>query len=463
MLLFLLLPHNSQGIDGCKDYDFWKCGDVCTSYYSECLCGKETLKYSDSRWCCGSQCTKGSCLRWKDGFKGIEYNCAKWSPAACTTGVVLNLTQACSNTCNEYLQDDYRNYKSPRSHISACKAPNTCVKEGEGNTNKRDNFKQTICMGDSSCDGELAWCKEEKRKSERCPEQFTRSRCLPTLGGGKNKKTHANGIPGQCYDKEKKNDGKIYQCFDRTDEIPFDREGSSAYKQNIDFKQLKSCTYFFYPGLKCGRERSSCLKFSYWCNDKRNPEECPLLGAGILTNDKRVCEKTSLWREQQCEDPYHIRCRAGNSGQCVEKQYWGVEGAKDDTIHGEDVATCKDGSDLYRPIGKEAGHHPLPSGHRADEDIVKAEESDDPNDYSGEGQQDSVDYYEDEEYEEYEDYEYYEEYDEYEEKKYDEYEYDDNQANEIYDFNKAAVSIWKTKPLKDIQYNRNFKGTEAEE
>ena len=119
----------------------------------------------------------------------------------------------------------------------------------------------------------------------------------------------------------------------------------------------------------------------------------------------------------------------------MEKQYWGVEGAKDDTIHGEDVATCKDGSDLYRPIGKEAGHHPFPSGHRADEDSVEAEESDDPNDYSGEGQQDSVDYYEDEEYEEYEDYEYYEEYDEYEEKKYDEYEYDDNQANEIYDFN----------------------------
>ena len=25
------------------------------------------------------------------------------------------------------------------------------------------------------------------------------------------------------------------------------------------------------------------------------------------------------------------------------------------------------------------------------------------------------------------------------------------------------MNIWKTKPLKDIHYNRNFKGTEAEE
>ena len=38
-----------------------------------------------------------------------------------------------------------------------------------------------------------------------------------------------------------------------------------------------------------------------------------------------------------------IRCQAGNSGQCVEKEYWGVEGGDD---------SCSDGSDLYRPIKK---------------------------------------------------------------------------------------------------------------
>ena len=42
-----------------------------------------------------------------------------------------------------------------------------------------------------------------------------------------------------------------------------------------------------------------------------------------------------------------IRCKGGNSGQCVEKQFWGVEGAKDPW---GGVASCRDGSDLYRPI-----------------------------------------------------------------------------------------------------------------
>merc|ERR1719458_343376 len=38
-----------------------------------------------------------------------------------------------------------------------------------------------------------------------------------------------------------------------------------------------------------------------------------------------------------------IRCQAGNSGQCVRNNYWGIEGGYD---------SCSDGSDLYRPIRK---------------------------------------------------------------------------------------------------------------
>merc|ERR1719458_1718683 len=38
-----------------------------------------------------------------------------------------------------------------------------------------------------------------------------------------------------------------------------------------------------------------------------------------------------------------IRCQAGNSGQCVRNNYWGIEGGWD---------SCSDGSDLYRPMRK---------------------------------------------------------------------------------------------------------------
>ena len=374
-LLLLLFAHNGQGRDGCKGfnaytgflgatledigYDYWKCGDNCTHYNSECLCGNETLKHSDDRWCCGSQCTRGSCLWWKStqGFFAQQFkegdnpeHCAEWSPAVCTNGAVLDLTQTCNNTCNEHLQDQYRNKFSPRSHISACKAPNTCIKEGEGisgHFNDKD-YKSTICTGDASCEGELAWCKEEERKIEICPIGF--SRCLPTLGGSKNKTIgkSANNIPGQCIPVKKSKDGNIFHCMDRTDENPFQRRGSSVNEQMIDLKQLKSCPYWQQPGLLCGVQH--CVLTSAWCAESFSPKECQVLGPGILTNNPRVCQEISFWREQPCPDD-HIRCRAGNSGQCVAKKYWGVEGAKDD--RGQDVS-CKDGSDLYSETETEA-------------------------------------------------------------------------------------------------------------
>ena len=103
----------------------------------------------------------------------------------------------------------------------------------------------------------------------------------------------------------------------------------------------------------------------HWCND-RNSEECPVLGSGIRTNDLKICQEYKFWQDKPCgKDTYgeeQIRCRAGNSGRCVKKKYWGVEGAKDEYSgygYGND-ANCKDGSDLYRPIvkGEEPGRQP---------------------------------------------------------------------------------------------------------
>ena len=133
MLLLLLLPHNSQSLDGCKggDDNYWKCGDVCTYRRSDCSCGNETLWADEPRWRCGSQCTSGLCLdsAFKNGDDPEE--CWNWSPAVCATGVVRNLTQGCNNTCNEHLVVRDRYSLNLRSHISACTEPNTCVKEGE--------------------------------------------------------------------------------------------------------------------------------------------------------------------------------------------------------------------------------------------------------------------------------------------------------------------------------------------
>ena len=423
-ILLLLLSHHSRGMDGCKglfarsdgvDVDFgeryWKCGDVCTHYESECFCGNETLKYDDGRWCCGSQCTSGSCLRWKEKKEKINgewvgtgelhkegdepYYCIEWAPAVCTTGVLLNLTETCNKICNEHPQDKYRDYFSPRSHVFACRAADSCIKEGEVNfdgikdsTGEDKEYKPTICTGDSSCDGELTWCKQEERKNETCPnivglgKKFTR--CLPILRGGENNTTHdrVNGIPGQCYHKQKSKDGIIYHCLDRTDEDPFQREGSGTNEPKINLNELNKCTdKNGDAGFHCGETGNwdDCVAFIYWCSGDFSPSECPALGANILTNNPRVCQNISIWRDKSCGDEYLIRCRASKSGECTTKGSWGVE---------RNHYGCKDGSDLYRPIVNRAGHRlfAVNSGHSVDEELIKAKENNGPIDNSNKGQ-----------------------------------------------------------------------------
>ena len=42
-----------------------------------------------------------------------------------------------------------------------------CVKEGEVNT-RTYTYRPTICTGNPSCEGEVAWCKKDERKNEKC-------------------------------------------------------------------------------------------------------------------------------------------------------------------------------------------------------------------------------------------------------------------------------------------------------
>ena len=154
--------------------------------------------------------------------------------------------------------------------------------------------------------------------------------------------------------------------MDRTDENPFQEAVSGTKQQKIDFDKLKVCTDEYdgerYNGLECGVYRSRCSQMTEWCDDRWSARrECQLLGLfganhGLL--GPRICQENKFWQDKPCKDDDYIRCRAGNSGQCVEKKYWGIEGAKDKTYKTD--ASCKDGSDLYRPIVKaeEAGRKP---------------------------------------------------------------------------------------------------------
>ena len=364
LFLLLLLTNNGQADDGCQGkhgYVYWRCGDVCTSAYDstkqDCTCGGQTFGFDDGKWCCGRNCT-GGCLEWKreDNIDGDHpLDCAHWSPVNCTNGVALPLEQSCNGLCNENPDDEHRNTVSSRSHVASCANTSTCVKEGEGITGSNNGipFTPTICTGDSSCEGELAWCRKDERKNETCPTGFIQ--CSSNLGGSKKKKkgsSETNRIPGQCIDPAKAKDGSTYHCLDRTDENPFQEVGKSTNQQKIDFARLKKCTNRRgKPGLECGgKESSNCIYMGDWCKGNMFRHKCPVLGTDIYTNTPKVCQEYRFWQDKPCWNEDQVRCRAGHSGQCVgdySGNYWGIEEAKDRDGFG---ASCKDGSDLYRPI-----------------------------------------------------------------------------------------------------------------
>ena len=251
-------------------------------------------------------------------------------------------TLYCKGVCNYYEGDEGRSAYTSRSHVAICTDTNICVKEGEGNTWIDSTFRPNICTGDSNCEGELDWCREEGRKEEKCPEGFTR--CL-RIGSNKAGGHGTKSIPGQCMEDSKWRDGKENNCLDRSDEDPFQETASSTNKETIiDFGSLKNCKdKYGDPGLECGgQESSNCIPMDDWCSEYSI--ECPVLG--IWTNNPVLCANNYFWSKQSCGTlgPFNlIRCRAGNIGRCMFPPNWGVEGEG-----------CPDGSDKYRPIKEPA-------------------------------------------------------------------------------------------------------------
>ena len=377
LLLLLLLPHKAKSEDGCRDHE-WQCGDVCTSDEQSCTCGTSKFGAKDGLWCCGTECTGGGCHRWREGSTEEErerdplYFCVERLPTYCTTGIALQLNQSCNGTCNYFGDNRIRNIVGDRSYVAACEDTSKCVKEGEGGfrLGYGSLYRPTICTGDSSCEGELNWCRKEEREEEKCPgainySSFVRCRRRGNKKGVKKTKS----IPGQCIGQSQWRDGEKNNCLDRSDEDPF-KEATKATNQQktINFASLESCELWWtgsgWPGLKCckpgdtgGTEAcpdahpptDTCVSMEFWCKEKPS-FECPVLGPGIRTNDPILCSNNTFWRQQPCgttDGEKNIRCLGENSGECVQKKYWGLEGVKD--RWGVELS-CRDGSDKYRPI-----------------------------------------------------------------------------------------------------------------
>ena len=294
--LLLLLPQENQSADGCgiKEGGGWRCGDVCTIYiqripntftYNRHTCNRngESFGPHAGKWCCGGTNCTGGCLQWHSWKVGW---CLEWSPGICTTGVALNLTQSCEGSCNYFGEDEDRNYASSRSYVGICTNTSTCVKEGEGIGLYREeegHYNQTICTGNSSCEGELDWCREEARKKEKCPGNLIR---CPGISSNKEGGNGTKFIPGQCIEPPKMRDGKENNCLDRSDEDPFQEAAIKGTNKEtiIDFGRIKNCTAYgeFGDGLECGvQQQLHCVGVLLWCLDKEYSVECPVLGAGI--------------------------------------------------------------------------------------------------------------------------------------------------------------------------------------
>ena len=166
--------------------------------------------------------------------------------------------------------------------------------------------------------------------------------------GGKQRKDiiSPNGLPGQCIEDTGVRDGNFYHCIDRSDEGPFKKRRPGSNQQKIDFTKLIGCRTKAGPGLECGSKgKSKCVTMDVWCSSSAlPPEECPVLGDGVLTNDPRVCQEYNFWRHKPCSGNDYERCKAGYSGQCVRKNLWGfrIEGYEAELDRHGDNGGCKD-------------------------------------------------------------------------------------------------------------------------
>ena len=317
LLLPWLLP--SLALDGCQSASEWMCGDKCIPYWTTCLCGGKEFGAYSGEWCC----QEGACNR-----TGQEEGTCQEGICATCSGEVIKLTQTCRGGCNFYEEDEDRNHRIIRSHVSCGEQ---CVPE------------EDQCW---RCPSRLAWCREQGRREEACPNNY--SRCNTTLG-----------LPGQCVYTADVGDKRLYSCLDRSDEQPFQHKDLTTTA--LDLSGLLPCNDSLgLPGLLCdgahGEKGGKCLWLGDWCwLDTAFPCANVRSGAdtwGIASNDPRLCSNFTFWAEHNCGERAGVemtRCKGSNSGQCA-----GDLGVLGDSY--KTYAKCGDRSDVAHgliaaPIG----------------------------------------------------------------------------------------------------------------
>ena len=333
----LLLLSLVSATDICPK-ETWRCGDACVSVYNLCDCGGELLaqvlgyqslsieQYNPeavaNKWCCMN--TNLTCSRnekFETRVKRSQATIYSEGIAATCPGTAIPLNQSCDGDC---LYNGRNSHRSSLTHVAACKDTDVCVKE-------RPNYLESysVCNGEGQCEGELDWCRDDKRREEVFVEPFIQCSTFTLGDEGK--------IPGQCISATQAGDGK-YDCLDRSDE--------TSSKQQLAYP--KPCVTDSVlehlrgkPGLSCGG-LNWCLHVDSWCQEC-NSFQCPDLGRYKFTNDKELCSNFTFWSTVPCGDGRQ-RCSGAWSGQCTDS--WGfTEGP---LVPGDcAVFGCKDNSDKF--------------------------------------------------------------------------------------------------------------------
>ena len=268
----LLIAQGSQAYDGCG-LSRWRCGDICIGDKTTCFCGSDKTSFKkggdilSTTWCCAET----NCTGIGDQYSDDE---AFQDGANCSAGQVHQLTKPCSKT-----------------------SPSTLTSTLIVHKNEDLGGEATVRCNDNNEPGNLD-TPVGLRSYVPCwgPEQSIE----------------------ECFKKSHGGDKK-YHCKTRRDERPFSKDNH----KNVLFKHtnlLEGCTDTGIfggnkAGLCCG---SMCLRFDSWCQEQpigyRGPFMCKFPnGTEFHSNDKRLCEHPTFWKDKECTE---YRCSGAFPGQC---------------------------------------------------------------------------------------------------------------------------------------------------
>ena len=256
----------------------FRCGDICTDFNKNCICGGERLRTNNGpSHCCVDQSPVISQQCDKDSIgRGI-----------CQHGTVLNKTQTCNGHCfNDYSSSELIGYDSQ------FRCGDHCVPVWK------------MCRGYSQC--------EDRSDVRACVDSLS---CAAKRGHPTVRIQLVSSLSDQhfyCYYGDLRNNGE-YDTITRVDETDLDIRNQ---KVRINFTSITHCMYKdMFPGLMCG---GKCNENYAWCRGD-SLITCDVPGGKFTTNNKALCGYTPLWQNTTCNIFYDtgdkatlgLRCSGG--------------------------------------------------------------------------------------------------------------------------------------------------------